>query len=78
MQNRLRRHFKAERGLITNRHDITRKMDILAPRLVQAFALVERGVPPDALTREERPFIDPQPRDPKNAEFIRSAPVATG
>jgi tRNA-dihydrouridine synthase B len=41
-------------------------------------SMIERGVPPDALTREERTFVDPQPRDPKNAEFTRSAPVATG
>jgi nifR3 family TIM-barrel protein len=37
-------------------------------------SMIERGIPPDALTREERPFVDPQPRDPKNAEFTRLAP----
>ena len=41
-------------------------------------SMIERGVPPDALTREERAFVDPQPRDPKNAEFTHTAPVATG
>jgi tRNA-dihydrouridine synthase len=40
-------------------------------------SMIERGVPPDALTREERAFVDPQPRDPKNAEFTRTAPAAT-
>src|SRR4030095_1907248 len=38
-------------------------------------SMIERGVPPDALTREEREFVDPQPRDPKNAEFTRTAPA---
>jgi len=41
-------------------------------------SMIERGVPPDALTREERAFVDPQPRDPKNAEFTSSAPVTIG
>ena len=36
-------------------------------------SMIDRGVPPDALTREERTFVDPQPRDPKNAEFTRIA-----
>jgi len=38
-------------------------------------SMIERGVPPDALTREDREFVDPQPRDPKNAEFTRTAPT---
>jgi tRNA-dihydrouridine synthase B len=37
-------------------------------------SMIERGVPPDAMTREERAFVDPEPRDPKNAEFTRTAP----
>jgi nifR3 family TIM-barrel protein len=39
-------------------------------------SMIERGVPPDAMTREERAFVDPEPRDAKNAEFTRSAPTA--
>ncbi|MFY9558083.1 MAG: tRNA dihydrouridine synthase DusB [Blastocatellia bacterium] len=39
-------------------------------------SMIDRGVPPDALTREEREFIDPRPRDPKTAEFTRTAPNA--
>jgi tRNA-dihydrouridine synthase len=38
-------------------------------------SMIERGAPPDALTREAREFVDPQPRDPKNAEFTRTAPT---
>ena len=38
-------------------------------------SMIDRGVPPDALTREERAFVDPQPRDPKTAEFTRTAPT---
>ena len=36
-------------------------------------SMIARGVPPDALTREEREFIDPKPRDPKCSEFTTSA-----
>jgi nifR3 family TIM-barrel protein len=39
-------------------------------------SMIERGVPPDAMTREERAFVDPEPRDAKNAEFTRTAPMA--
>jgi len=38
-------------------------------------SMIERGIPPDALTREERNFVDPHPRDPKTAEFTRTAPT---
>ncbi|HXU35663.1 MAG TPA: tRNA dihydrouridine synthase DusB [Blastocatellia bacterium] len=41
-------------------------------------SMIERGVPPDARTREERAFVDPEPRDPKNAQFTRTAPSVTG
>jgi len=41
-------------------------------------SMIERGVPPDAMTLEERAFVDPQPRDPKNVEFTRTAPIITG
>jgi nifR3 family TIM-barrel protein len=40
-------------------------------------SMIERGVPPDARTREERAFVDPEPRDAKNVEFTRSAPAIT-
>jgi len=36
-------------------------------------SMIQRGVPPDALTREEREFVDPKPRDPKCVEFTRTA-----
>jgi tRNA-dihydrouridine synthase B len=36
-------------------------------------SMIERGIPPDALTREEREFVDPKPRDPKCVEFTRTA-----
>jgi hypothetical protein len=36
-------------------------------------SMITRGVPPDALTRQEREFIDPKPRDPKCSEFGASA-----
>jgi len=39
-------------------------------------SMIARGVPPDALTREEREFIDPKPRDPKCSEFATTAPVS--
>jgi len=41
-------------------------------------SMIERGVPPDALTREERAFVDPEPRDRKNVEFTRAAPLTSG
>ena len=34
-------------------------------------SMIERGVPPDA--QRAREFVDPEPRDPKNAEFTRAA-----
>ncbi len=40
-------------------------------------SMIERGVPPDALTREERAFVDAQPRDQKNAEFTRRSVPTT-
>ena len=36
-------------------------------------SMIDRGVPPDALTREEREFVDPKPRDPKCSEFAAGA-----
>ena len=39
-------------------------------------SMIARGVPPDAMTREERAFVDPEPRDLKTAEFTRAAPVS--
>ena len=41
-------------------------------------SMIERGVPPDALKspREVESFVDPHPRDPKCAEFTRTAPVS--
>src|SRR5262249_50033052 len=36
-------------------------------------SMIELGVPPDAFRAPD--FVDPQPRDPKNAEFTRGAPV---
>jgi hypothetical protein len=38
-------------------------------------SMIELGIPPDVLRARE--FVDPHPRDPKNAEFVRAAPVAT-
>jgi len=38
-------------------------------------SMIEQGMPPDALRARE--FVDPQPRDPKNAEFIRHGTLAT-
>jgi nifR3 family TIM-barrel protein len=39
-------------------------------------SMIELGVPPDAMRARE--FVDPEPRDSKNAEFTRSAPAANG
>jgi hypothetical protein len=40
-------------------------------------SMIERGVPPDAFKnpREVESFVDPHPRDPKCAEFTRTAPT---
>ncbi|HXG65260.1 MAG TPA: tRNA dihydrouridine synthase DusB [Blastocatellia bacterium] len=38
--------------------------------------MMERGVPPDALSADERAFTDKGPRDPKCAEFTRTTPAA--
>jgi nifR3 family TIM-barrel protein len=40
-------------------------------------SMIARGVPPDALTRQEREFIDPKPRDPKCSEFAAGASPQT-
>jgi tRNA-dihydrouridine synthase B len=39
-------------------------------------SMIELGIPPDA--HRAREFVDPHPRDAKNAEFTRSAPPVTG
>ena len=39
-------------------------------------SMITRGVPPDALTRAEREFVDPSPRDPKCSEFTTTAPAS--
>jgi len=36
-------------------------------------SMIELGVPPDSMRARE--FVDPEPRDPKNVEFTRGAPV---
>jgi tRNA-dihydrouridine synthase B len=39
-------------------------------------SMIELGIPPDVLRARE--FVDPHPRDPKNAEFSRTVPAAAG
>ena len=41
-------------------------------------SMIEQGVPPDTIMREEPNFIDPKPRDPKCAQFTRTAPTTLG
>jgi hypothetical protein len=39
-------------------------------------SMIELGVPPDAFGARE--FVDPAPRDPKNAEFTRTSRATVG